>query len=59
MTEIVDERGDTVITYKSWKAYAKALEREVKCLQQFLTPDRVGVCFKAATKKVDETRCQK
>jgi len=40
MVEIVDDRGDISVTYKSWKAYAKALQREVT------------TCFKAATKGV-------
>jgi len=51
MTEIVDDRGDISVTYKSWKAYAKALQREVRCLQQFLTSDRVEACFKASVKE--------
>lgn len=40
----IEDRGRT---FKSWKAYAKALEREVNCLQQFLTSDRVAACAKA------------
>jgi len=48
MVEIWD-RG---ILYKSWKSYAKALEREVKCLQQFLPTETVSNCFINITKKV-------
>jgi len=33
----VEDRG---ITFKSWKAYARALKAEVKCLQQ-LSSDRI------------------
>lgn len=43
----IEDRG---VVYKNWKAYAKALEKEVKCLQQFLTIDKVQVCFKSATR---------
>lgn len=40
----IEDRGRT---FKSWEAYAKALEKEVKCLQQFLTSDRVALCAKS------------
>ena len=47
MTEIED-RG---ITFYSYKRYAKALQAEVSCLQQFLTEDRVQKGFKAFEKE--------
>ena len=37
----IEDRG---ITYKSWKTYAKALQKEVKCLQQLISNDRVKMC---------------
>ena len=40
----IEDRGRT---FRSWKAYAKALEKEVKCLQQFLSAERVQACAKA------------
>ena len=49
MTEIVD-RG---IVFKSWKSYARALAAEVKCLQQFLTSDRVEAGFRAFKKEAE------
>ena len=49
MTEIVD-RG---IVFKSWKKYAKALAAEVKCLQQFCTPDRVTLGYIAFLKEAE------
>ncbi len=40
----IEDRGRI---FKSWKSYAKALEKEVKCLQQFLSSERVYACAKA------------
>ncbi len=51
MTVEIEDRG---VTYKSWKTYAKALEREVGCLQQLLTTEYVDRCHRAATKGVVE-----
>lgn len=51
MVEIVDERGP--IYFKSWKKYAKALAAEVRCLQQFCTPDRVAAGFRAFKREAE------
>jgi len=47
MVEIEDRER----TYKSWKSYAKALEKELKCLQQFIhDPKILKGCFDCADK---------
>jgi hypothetical protein len=53
MTEIEDSRG---VTYHSWKSYAKALEEEVKCLQQLLDTDDCSACWEAVLLEIRRGR---
>lgn len=44
----IEDRG---VNFRSWMKYAQALTAEVKCLQQFLTTDRVEAGFRAFKRK--------
>jgi len=50
MTEIENRN----IIFKSYKLYSKALEAEVKCLQQFLTQERIEAGYRAFKKEAEE-----
>lgn len=47
----IEDRG---IYFKSWKSYAEALGDEVKCLQQFLKPERVEAGFRVFKKRAEK-----
>jgi hypothetical protein len=56
MVEIEDVRGTYIITYKSWKSYAKALEHELKALQQLSSNNDVTVAFRNLIKKIERKK---
>ena len=53
------DRGDISLQFKTWKKYAKALEKEVKCLQQLLCSEYVSRCFLSAYKETIETQAKR
>jgi len=44
----IEDRG---LVFKSWRAYAKFLEAEVRHLQQFLDSEKVKLAFIGAKKE--------
>ena len=47
------EIEDREFRYKSWKSYAKALEIEVKLLQQLLNSQDVMLCYNGVRRRIE------